>query len=110
MNKHRYCGIGRMPFATRTRVRPRSCNPFVEFVGEPGELLGDKIIKAAKYGADLGASVSVNFDEDVVDGGDAHEVDILASPNMDFFDIAEQTGRMADVSTPYFEPTEENNE
>lgn len=110
MNKHRYCGISRMPFATRSRVQQRTRNLFVESLGEPGEFLGDKIVKAAKYGADLGVTVSVNFDENVVDGGDAHEVDVLASPNMDFFDIVEQTGRMADAPTPYVEPSDGANE
>lgn len=57
--------------------------------------LGDKIMQAAKYGADLGAPVSVTYDE-----ADSSDVDILSSPNHDFFDIAEEFGKMVDLTTP----------
>lgn len=61
---------------------------------EEGKLVGDRIIEAVQYGTDVGVSVSVSYDEDVKDDTDNHEIDILASPNHDFFDIAEHTGHL----------------
>lgn len=59
------------------------------------ETLGDKIISAAKYGSDIGNSVPVTFD----DADNKTAVDVLSSPNHDFFDIAETFGKMVDLRT-----------
>lgn len=69
----------------------RSNEPFNKD-GSTFETLGDKILKATKYGADLGSPVVVS--------GDSEEtgVDVISSPNHDFFDIAEEFGRLVDLT------------
>lgn len=64
--------------------------------------LGDKIVECSQYGADIGSSVKVDYDtSDVVDGAkDSHDVDIMSSPNVDFFDIYEESGHMVEVAGP----------
>lgn len=66
------------------------------------ETLGDKIVKAFSYGADMGVQVSVQYDENVDPDSKEynHEVDVLSEPNADFFDIAEQFGEMVDQLAP----------
>lgn len=51
------------------------------------EKLGDKILKAIEFGADLGSPAQIKFDDKGQDG-----VDVMTSPNHDFFDIAENFG------------------
>lgn len=65
-----------------------------------GVLLGDKIRSALDKGADLGVRVSVSYDEK-----DAVDVDILSSPNHDFFDIADEVGRMVEQAAPREDPS-----
>lgn len=97
MNKNRrYCGIERV--SCGAYIAPDVS--FVESSDEVGCTLGDKIVQAALYGADLGPSVSVSYDESVNDDSDTHEVDMLSSPNMDFFDIAEQSGHLVESMAP----------
>lgn len=66
-------------------VPPADFNP----VGDEFTTLGDKILSAINYGSDLGNTVPVDYDEDDING-----VDVLSSPNHDFFDIAEEFGEM----------------
>lgn len=72
------------------------------------ETLGDKIVKAFSYGADMGEQVSVQYDCNVdPESKDyKHEVDVLSEPNADFFDIAEQFGEMVEQSAPPQETNE----
>lgn len=69
-----------------------------------GTTLGDKIRSAQKYGANLGTSVPVSYDDpnDEVKG-----VDVLASPNHDLFDIAEEFGRLVDSSSAPLQGSDE---
>ena len=82
-----YFGVSR----TLSNMRSTTSNPFNRN-GAEFRTLGDRIISCAKYGADIGVSVSVSGDED-----NTTDVDILASANHDFFDIAEITGQMVDA-------------
>lgn len=61
--------------------------------GSTFETLGDKILKATKYGADIGSPVTVSGDAD-----DENGVDVLSSPNHDFFDIADEFGCLVDLT------------
>lgn len=54
--------------------------------------LGDKILSAVNYGSDLGNTVTVDYDEDDING-----VDVLSSPNHDFFDIASEFGELVEA-------------
>lgn len=101
--KRRYCGIERMPSVTFEST------PATYGESKDGSLLGDRILEAALYGADLGTVVPVSFDEDVADDSTAHDVDILASPNHDFFDIAESVGHMVEAQAPP-QPGDDDNE
>lgn len=103
MSDSRYCGV------TRNLCESVENHTHISFADdssiENGKLVGDRIIEAVRYGTDVGVSVSVSFDEDVNDDAETHEVDLMASPNHDFFDIAEKTGHMVEV---YSHPNEEN--
>lgn len=102
MNDNRYFGVKRN---YAVGVRNDSAVSFADDSNlEPGKLVGDRIIEAVNYGTDVGVSVSVSYDEEVVDDTDNHEVDVLASPNHDFFDIAESTGHL--MESFYNEPKE----
>lgn len=102
MSDSRYCGVIRNLCES---VENHTNISFADDTAlEPGKLVGDRILEAVRYGTDVGVSVSVSFDEDVKDDADSHEVDLMASPNHDFFDIAERTGRMVEV---YAHPNEE---
>lgn len=66
-----------------------------------GQLLGEKILASINYGTDVGALVSVEYDEDVVENADAeHQVDVLCDANLDFFDIGEKFGEMVEAQAP----------
>lgn len=78
----KYCGVEK----PRLRGFVENVNPFNER-GISAESLGDKILKSVEFGADLGSPVPVKYDADGQDG-----VDVMTSPNHDFFDIAEHYG------------------
>lgn len=104
MTKQTYFGISRV---VSDDVAVMAKNNLVEDA-EDGALLGDRILEALHYGSNLGVEVAPTFDEDVTDDSETHEVDLLASPNHDFFDIAEATGHL--VSSPGALPTEQPTE
>lgn len=70
----------------------RTDNPFNR-KSLPYKSLGAQIIEAVKYGSEIGAPAVVQYDE-----ADSEAVDVLTSPDHDFFDIAEQFGQ--EVATP----------
>lgn len=78
----KYCGIER-PLKMSVRGRVSKFNER----GVIAEKLGDKILMAVEMGADLGSPASVKYDEVGQEG-----VDVMTSPNHDFFDIAENYG------------------
>lgn len=63
-------------------------------VDEEFSTLGETILKAIELGADTGVPASVTYDEQ-----NSSDVDILASPNHDFFDIAEEFGEQVARAT-----------
>lgn len=63
--------------------------------GDEFETLGVKILRSLELGADLGAKIAVNYDDETSD-----DVDVLTSPNHDFFDIAEEFQQMVDQTPP----------
>lgn len=73
--------------------------------GEEFSTLGDKILNSLEYGSNLDNSASVSFDDDNAEG-----VDILSSPNHDFFDIVEETGIMSDEGQFASSVIDDNNE
>ena len=86
-----YFGIKRPKFPTlhfnesKTERATRFCK-----TGEIGYTLGDRIRLAREVGADIGVRVIPNFDNEGEKG-----VDIMASPNTDFFDVADAVGAQA---------------
>lgn len=89
------------------RVSSSHSKPFASDF-QKAEKLGDKILKAFKYGADFGAQSSVTYDADAdPDSADfRHEVDVLCDPNQDFTDIAEHFGKIVEQSAPPQETNE----
>ena len=79
----------------KKNVNKRMVTPIADFnpVGDDFQTLGSKILSAVQYGSDLVNSIPVTFDDE-----DSEDVDILSSPNHDFFDIAEVTGEMIEAS------------
>lgn len=74
-----------------------NANPFNDDpMDDVGCLLGSKIIECFVDGADLGVQVTPSYDEEVMDDSTNHDVDLLSSPNHDFFDIAE-TGHLVEA-------------
>lgn len=70
------------------------------------ETLGVKILRSFELGADLGAKIAVNYDDENSD-----DVDVLTSPNHDFFDIAEEFQQMVEQTpAPQPKPAEPTNE
>lgn len=85
--KTAYFGVKRLVYSHH-----KSNNPFNKD-GSEFCTLGDKILKATKYGADIGSPVTVTGDAE-----DENGVDVLSSPNHDFFDIADEFGRLVDLT------------
>lgn len=89
----KYFGITRPKSLRSPRMSiplPTLCDTADEF-----ETLGVKILRSLELGADLGAKIAVNYDDENSD-----DVDVLTSPNHDFFDIAEEFQRMVDQTPP----------
>lgn len=88
MRKTNYFGVkiaSAIPFRkSENRFNPK-CDSTARF-------LGDTIIESIRYGTTPSVTIPVTFDDD-----DAKGVDILASPNHDFFDIADEVGRVVEV-------------
>lgn len=67
-------------------------NRFNPSADGPARKLGDVIVESIRYGSTPSVTIPVTFDDP-----DAEGVDIMASPNADFFDIAEHIGHAVDV-------------
>lgn len=86
-----YCGI------TRKHLRTKVCasNNVFNAQNNVYESLGEKIIKAVEYGSEIGAPATVQYDESTTD-----DIDVMTSPDHDFFDIAEQFGERVNTPAP----------
>lgn len=79
----KYCGIRRRVGRLATTCDSNKFNKD----NEPYTSLGDKIRSSLEYGSDVGSPASVQFDP-----SDTEDVDVMTSPDHDFFDIAEEFG------------------
>lgn len=107
MGKFRYCGVIRprricstiySTFDERLKRFSKAKNAF--------ETIGDRLLLSFKYGADVGPTITPKFDT-MDDNGN---VDVMASPDHDFFDIAEQFGKLVPEQTVVLRSTEESND
>lgn len=90
MRKTNYFGVK----IHRPLSHPSNENRFNPQADAPARRLGDVIVDSIRYGTTPSVTMPVTFDDD-----DAEGVDIMASPNADFFDIAEHVGHAVDVQT-----------
>lgn len=87
----KYCGIKRK--AANPTLTPMS-NKFNRN-DEPYQALGDQIISSIEYGSEIGSPAVVQYDP-----SDTDEVDVMTSPDHDYFDIAEQFGGNVSPAPP----------
>lgn len=73
---------------------------------EPFETIGDRLLLSFKYGADVGPTITPKYDS----ADDNGNVDVLASPDHDFFDIAEQFGKLVPQQSTVLRSTEESSD
>lgn len=90
----KYCGIERPNRSSALSAKSTEDAQGI-FVKEPviAKSLGQRIVEAIYTGADIGTSVPVTYDNP--DDSPNREVDVLSSPNHDFFDIAEHFGEVS---------------
>lgn len=107
MRKFNYCGVSRphrvsstiySTFVERTKRFSKAKNPF--------ETIGDRLLLSFRYGADVGPTITPKYDTSADNGN----VDVLCSPDHDFFDIAEQFGKLAPQQSVVLRSTEESND
>lgn len=79
----KYCGIKRRCGRLATTS---SSNKFNKD-NAPYQSLGEKIRASLEYGSDVGSPVAVQYDP-----SDVEDIDVMTSPDHDFFDIAEEFG------------------
>lgn len=79
----KYCGIKRRVGRLATTCAKNRFNKD----NEPYTSLGEKIRASLEYGSDVGSPVPVQYDP-----SDMEDVDVMTSPDHDFFDIAEEFG------------------
>lgn len=91
MRKTNYFGVKIASPSNSKRV----VNRFNPKSDAPARMLGDTIVESIRYGSTPSVTIPVTFDED-----DAEGVDIMSSPNKDFFDIAEEVGKVVDLTSP----------
>lgn len=90
MRKTKYFGVKIHPSMTPNK----SSNRFNPKADAPARMLGDTIIESIRYGSSPSVTIPVTYDDEDADG-----VDIMCSPNKDFFDIAEEVGKVVDLTS-----------